>query len=140
MFYYYGRKQKIFDKYPKPNFDTIVEPFAGSAAYSMNYYKKNVILIEKDKRIADLWKYLIEVEPEEILSLPIIEKGESLNDVKYEFLTTNQKSIIGFFLNPGSAQPKKSPGKFCGWTEKNRQKFCIKYLGFNTSEILFSEI
>ena len=125
MFYYYGRKQKIFDKYPKPNFDTIVEPFAGSAAYSMNYYKKNVILIEKDKRIADLWKYLIEVEPEEILSLPIIEKGESLNDVKYEFLTTNQKSIIGFFLNPGSAQPKKSPGKFCGWNEKNRQKLSM---------------
>ena len=30
MFYYYGRKQKIFDKYPKPQFDTIIEPFAGN--------------------------------------------------------------------------------------------------------------
>ena len=43
MFYYYGRKQKIFGKYPKPQFDTIIEPFAGSAAYSMNYYKKNIL-------------------------------------------------------------------------------------------------
>ena len=45
MFYYYGRKQKIFGKYPKPQFDTIIEPFAGSAAYSMNYYKNNFVLL-----------------------------------------------------------------------------------------------
>jgi site-specific DNA-adenine methylase len=122
MFYYYGRKQKIFDKYPKPYFDTIIEPFAGSAAYSMNYYKKNVILIEKDKRIAALWNYLINVQPEEILSLPILEKDESLNNEKFDYLTKNQKSLIGFFLNPGSAQPKKSPGKFCGWNEKNKKR------------------
>jgi len=122
MFYYYGRKQKIFDKYPEPEFDLIIEPFSGSAAYSMNYYKKDVILIEKDVRIAKLWQYLIDVEPDEILSLPIIDKGISLNNEEYDYLTDNQKSLIGFFLNPGSSQPKKSPGKFCAWTEKNRLK------------------
>ena len=125
MFYYYGRKQKIFKHYPKPKYDTIIEPFAGSAAYSMNYYSKNVILIEKDEKIASLWGYLISVEPSEILGLPILNKGESLNDEKFDYLTTNQKSLIGFFLNPGSAQPKKSPGKFCAWTEKNRIKLSV---------------
>lgn len=122
MFYYYGRKQKIFNYYPKPKYDIIIEPFAGSAAYSMNYYDRNVILIEKDKRIASLWKYLIDVDPEEILSLPLINNGQSLNDDEFGDLTDNQKSIIGFFLNPGSSQPKKSPGKFCAWTIENRQK------------------
>lgn len=125
MFYYYGRKQKIFNKYPKPNFDTIIEPFAGSAAYSMNYYDRNVILIEKDEKIATLWKYLIEVKPEEILSLPLLNNGQSLNDDNFNYLTTNQKSLIGFFLNPGSAQPKKSPGKFCAWTDENRKRLSI---------------
>jgi len=122
MFYYYGRKEKIFSYYPKPKYDTIIEPFAGSAAYSMNYYERNVILIEKDKKIADLWQYLINVSPDEILSLPILNKGESLNEEKYNYLNNNQKTLIGFFLNPGSAQPKKSPAKFCAWNEKNRLK------------------
>ena len=125
MFYYYGRKQKIFDKYPKPQFDTIIEPFAGSAAYSMNYYSKNVILIEKDPKIASLWKYLISVSPTEILSLPLLNKGQSLNDNMFEYLTEDQKSLIGFFLNPGSAQPKKSPGKFCAWTQENRLRLSV---------------
>jgi site-specific DNA-adenine methylase len=120
MFYYYGRKQKIFGKYPKPKCDLIIEPFAGSAAYAMNYHERDVILIEKDIRIANLWSYLIGVESEEILSLPLLNHGQSLNDDEFSNLTDVQKSLIGFFLNPGSAQPKKSPGKFCGWNEKNR--------------------
>jgi site-specific DNA-adenine methylase len=125
MFYYYGRKQKIFDKYPKPQFDTIIEPFAGSAAYSMNYHQKNVILIEKDEKIASLWSYLIKVEPKEILELPLLEKGESLNNEKFDYLTKDQKSLIGLFLNPGSAQPKKSPGNFCAWTDENRKRLSL---------------
>jgi len=125
MFYYYGRKQKIFDKYPKPQFNTIIEPFAGSAAYSMNYYKKNVILIEKDAKIASLWRYLILVVPNELVNLPILIKGQSLNDKVFNYLSTDQKSLIGFFLNPGSSQPKKSPGKFCAWTEENRKRLSI---------------
>jgi hypothetical protein len=122
MFYYYGRKEKIFKYYPKPKYETIIEPFAGSAAYSMNYYERNVILIEKDVRIANLWRYLINVSSDEILSLPILSKGESLNDEKYHYLNDDQKSIIGFYLNPGSAQPKKSPAKFCAWNEENKLK------------------
>jgi site-specific DNA-adenine methylase len=125
MFYYYGRKQKIFNKYPKPEFDTIIEPFAGSAAYSMNYYMKNVILIEKDAKIASLWRYLISVEPNEILNLPILTKGQSLNNNIFDYLSNDQKSLIGFFLNPGSSQPKKSPGKFCAWTEENRKRLSV---------------
>jgi len=120
MFYYYGRKDRIFKHYPKPKYDTIIEPFAGSAAYSMHYHNRNVILVEKDIKIAQLWSYLISVTSSEILSLPILIKGESLNDDKFSYLSDVQKNLIGFFLNPGSAQPKKSPAKFCGWNEKNR--------------------
>lgn len=122
MFYYYGRKERIYSYYPKPKYDTIIEPFAGSAAYSMNYYERDIILVEKDVRIANLWSYLIEVSSDEIMSLPLLVKGQSLNDEEFTYLTDNQKSLIGLFLNPGSAQPKKSPGKFCAWNQKNKIK------------------
>ena len=122
MFYYFGRKHRIVNYYPEPNHDLIIEPFAGSAAYSMKYYDRDVILVEKDVRIANLWSYLINVSPDEILTLPILSKTESLNDPKFDYLSDNQKSLIGFFLNPGSAQPKKSPANFCGWSVSNRLK------------------
>lgn len=83
MFYYYGRKKQIAKYYPDPNFNTIIEPFAGSAAYSLfgDHWKKNVILIEKDQRIADIWKWLIkDAMSEEILRMPDLEVGEKSSD------------------------------------------------------------
>lgn len=83
MFYYYGRKKQIAKYYPDPNFDTIIEPFAGSAAYSLygDHWMKNVILVEKDKRVADIWKWLIEkATPEEILEMPDLKVGEKSSE------------------------------------------------------------
>jgi site-specific DNA-adenine methylase len=83
MFYFYGRKKQIAKYYPKPLFDTIIEPFAGSAAYSLHddNWKKNVILIEKDERVANIWKWLIEkATPEEILALPNLKVGEKTSN------------------------------------------------------------
>lgn len=41
MFSYYGSKSKIVDLYQPPKFDKIIEPFAGSARYSLKYSKVN---------------------------------------------------------------------------------------------------
>jgi len=79
MFYAYGRKKKIVRRYPAPKFQTIIEPFAGSAAYSLhgNNWRKKVILIEKDKRIAEIWNWLInEATSKEILAMPDLQIGE----------------------------------------------------------------
>jgi len=113
MFYFYGRKFRIANKYPEPIYDTIIEPFSGSAAYSMLYYNKNVILNDKDEKIYKLWKYLINVNKHDIEKLPILKKGESLNNENFNYLTETEKILIGFYLNPGSAVPKKSPGNYC---------------------------
>jgi len=121
MFYYYGRKKKIINYYPKPLYDTIIEPFAGSAAYGMEYHDKNVILVEKNPKIANAWKYLIKATTSDILQLPLLEKGQCLNSDEFKSLTDDEKGVIGLFLNPGSSTPKKSPGNFCAWNEKNRK-------------------
>ena len=79
MFYYYGRKKQIARRYPKPNFDTIIEPFAGAAAYSLydDNWKKRIILYEKDEKVADIWKWLInDATQTEISKLPDLQPGD----------------------------------------------------------------
>lgn len=79
MFYYYGRKKQIAKYYPAPAYDTIIEPFAGAAAYSMykENWKKSVILIEKDKKVFDIWDWLInQATEDDIKNLPELKVGE----------------------------------------------------------------
>ena len=83
MFYYYGRKKQIAKYYPKPNYDTIVEPFAGSAAYSLykENWQKRVILIEKDKKVFDIWNWLVNTATvDEIKNLPVLKVGEKSSE------------------------------------------------------------
>jgi len=84
VFYYYGRKKKIAGLYPDPQHQILVEPFAGSAAYSLHGYrwKNQVILVEKDPQIAALWRWLIEeATPESILSLPDPVEGQKTDEL-----------------------------------------------------------
>lgn len=79
MFYYYGRKKQIVRHYPSPNYDTIVEPFAGAAAYSLHHNGtvRRVVLVEKDERVARIWKWLIhDATLRDIQSLPDLRPGE----------------------------------------------------------------
>lgn len=79
MFYYYGRKKKVGKYYPSPKFETIIEPFAGSAAYSLHNdnWKKSVILVEKDVQVFNIWDWLINhATQKEVDNLPTLKKGE----------------------------------------------------------------
>ena len=83
MFYYYGRKKQIAKHYPSPNFDTIIEPFAGSAAYSLysNNWRKQVVLIEKDSKVCQVWEWLInEATPSKVAALPDLKVGEKSSE------------------------------------------------------------
>src|SRR5690348_5384455 len=55
FFSFYGGKWRAAPKYPAPLYDTIIEPFAGSAGYAVRHYEKRVLLCEKDPVIAALW-------------------------------------------------------------------------------------
>jgi len=79
MFYYYGRKKQIIRHYPAPNYDIIVEPFAGAASFSMHAenWKKTVLLFEKDEKVAAIWDWLISSATEnDIRKLPDLKVGE----------------------------------------------------------------
>lgn len=83
MFYYYGRKKQICKYYPTSRYEAIVEPFAGAASYAChaNNWQKRVILIEKDERVADIWRWLIQsATPESILAMPNLNEGEKTSE------------------------------------------------------------
>lgn len=59
LFKWFGSKWQSAKRYPPPKHQTIVEPFAGGAGYSLNHCDKSVVIWEDDPNISRLWKWLI---------------------------------------------------------------------------------
>jgi hypothetical protein len=107
FFTFFGGKWRIAKYYPVPVHDTIVEPFAGSAGYSLHYPEKDVRLFDADSIICGVWDYLIRVSEGEIMALPPVVKDVRELDVPQE-----AKWLIGFWLNKGTISPCNIPGKW----------------------------
>jgi len=106
FFTYYGGKWRATPKYPSPQHRTIIEPFAGAAGYSVRHHSRNVILIDADENVAGTWDYLIHVSEAEILSLPDLRDGQSVDDLD---VPQEAKHLIGWWLNKGTSAPSKTP-------------------------------
>lgn len=103
MFSYFGSKYKSAKHYGAPRFDTVIEPFAGSAAYSLYWEPKKVILIEKNPVIAGIWNYLINATPKDILNLPT-----DFSHIDEIDACIAAKNLIGLWLGKGRALPAKT--------------------------------
>lgn len=105
MFSYYGSKSKIVHLYPEPIHDTIIEPFAGSARYSLRYFDRVVKLYDKSDYVVEVWKYLIQASVTDILTLPDVPSKVHLDN--YKGLSDAERYLIGFHLCRGKAKPRK---------------------------------
>lgn len=105
FFTFYGGKWRAAPHYPPPEHNTIVEPFAGSAGYSLRYPHKQVVLVEKDPVIAQTWRYLIGVSAEEVLGLPDISEGQDVRDLP---ICPEAQSLIGWWLTRGATAPNRT--------------------------------
>lgn len=103
---YYGGKNRSARLYPQPEHDTIIEPFAGAAGYSCRYPDKKIVLVDKSPVIVGVWRYLIAASEQEILQLPDVPDGGTVDDLS---VCQEARWLIGFWLSTGSATPKKSP-------------------------------
>jgi len=113
FFYFYGGKYRIAPRYPVPAYKKIVEPFAGSAGYSLRYPQHEVSLYDADPIIAGVWDYLIRVTKAEILRLPIkVESTEALH------IPQEAKWLIGFWLNAAASAPRVTPS---AWMRSGRR-------------------
>ena len=104
FFWFFGSKWRIASVYPKPLHETIIEPFCGSASYSLANYERNIILYDKNPDIAALWEYLIHATPSEILALPDL---EPFCDTRSLNLSHGAAALLGRWGHPGAvgAQP-----------------------------------
>jgi hypothetical protein len=66
FFSFFGSKWHVANYYPAPTHSIIIEPFAGSAGYSLRYPEHQVRLYDADPIICGLRNYLIRVTAEEI--------------------------------------------------------------------------
>lgn len=103
---YYGGKAGAAKLYPRPEYDTIIEPFAGAAGYSTCYYWKKIQLYDVSPIICGLWDYLIHASSNDIRQLPI--EFDHVDDLS---VCQEAKWLIGFYVNTGSSMPKKSRSK-----------------------------
>lgn len=116
MFYYYGRKKKLAPKYPQPLHPVIVEPFAGSAAYSLHgdNWKKTVILSEINAMVYGIWKYLQSASKEDILKLPDPPVGTNIRET-YKTLSIEELDLMGLHTGIGKPTRRSVVGKFSRW-------------------------
>ena len=112
MWSYYGSKSKVIRHYPDPKFGKIIEPFAGTAKYSLKYFERDVLLVDKYEKIVDLWKYMQNASEKDILDLPDVEYGDELRDHKLDY---GASLLMGFSINRGSSVPKNKVAKFQNW-------------------------
>lgn len=141
LFPFYGSKWRDAKRYPPPHDGIVVEPFAGSAGYSTYYAPERVVLVDADPIIVEVWRYLIGVKPSEIRSLPDLHPGQSTDDLH---LPQAAKWLIGFWLNRGSAQPKKTQTAFSSrtdrgqlvWGERARERIANEIEGIRRWKIL----
>lgn len=115
---YYGGKWRVARRYPAPLHDQLVEPFAGAAGYALRHYERQVVLIDKNPKIAALWEWLIHVSEDEVRRLPV----ELPADLRSLDVPDEARDLIGFWCNKGSERPRytKSP-----WMRSQRYSVCF---------------
>jgi len=122
FFSWFGSKWNAVDKglYPSPEYRTLVEPFAGSACYALHFHWLDVRLYDLDPVICGIWDYLISASESEIMSLPLLEPGQRIDEVGP--LVQEARWLIGLCINVASTQPKH---QMTAWgSEKNFNRNC----------------
>lgn len=129
FWWYYGGKWRAAPHYPAPRYNTIVEPFAGAAGYSLRHYQRRVILVEKYPVVAEIWRYLIGAPSSEILRIPSVDHVDDLP----AWVPQGGRWLVGFAMNAATVAPCRqlSSGRkqaralgrvFEGWSEAMRAR------------------
>jgi hypothetical protein len=115
VFYYYGRKKAHAKRYPQPEHDTIIEPFAGSAAYSLHgdNWRRRVVLYDTSERVCRVWRYLLRATLSDIRALPDPPPGANL--AGYRQLCQEERELISFHAAVGKPTPRSIVSEFNRW-------------------------
>jgi site-specific DNA-adenine methylase len=118
MFSYFGSKSKLVKKYQAPKHDLIIEPFAGSARYALEYFDRQVIINDVNPKVIAVWQYLKDASVKDVMSLPVLAVGEHIDNFD---LTDAEKWLIGFELCRGKFEPRKVVSQFSNWESARKR-------------------
>jgi site-specific DNA-adenine methylase len=93
LFKWFGSKWLSAKLLPNPVHESIIEPFAGSAGYSLRYSDRKVIIAERDPHIFRLWSWLIKEATETLIrEIPInLKEG---TDIRAVGLSLGQATLL----------------------------------------------
>jgi len=120
MWSYYGSKSKIVNLYPPPKYGKIIEPFAGTARYALKYFDRDILLVDKYDIVIEIWHYLQQASPKDILSLPITKRGDKIE--KYN-LSQVEKNLLGFIATGAVGRPRKTVSLFGEYSHGNQNVY-----------------
>lgn len=106
MFSYYGSKTNFINLYPPPKFGKIIEPFAGTARYSLKYFDRDVLLVDKYETIINIWKWLQKCSIGDIKKLPRLTHNEKIADYKFDCIEA--ENLCGFLVGFSNKRPRKT--------------------------------
>lgn len=82
MWNFFGSKWNLAKYYGPPRRDKVIEPFAGSACYSLYWNCRNVLLADISPEICAIWDYLINCSVQDIKDLPdVIKDADHLHSI-----------------------------------------------------------
>ena len=141
FFTYYGAKWRLAQALGPPRHDLVIEPFAGSAAYSTYYSVKRAILIDLNPTIVGVWDYLIRVSVKEIMRLPA--NIMSVDDLSSS-VCPEAKALVGFWMNHGLAEPGRSRSNWARtprrvaffWSETIKHRIAVQLDGIRAWKVI----
>lgn len=130
-FPYYGAKVRAADLYPAPFFSRIIEPFCGSASYATRHGKnREVILCDLDERIAGIWRWLITVSVDELMSIPGVDCFSHIDEIN---VRGDSREFLRQWLAPNCTHGRNCKSKMIDaqiqagafwFTERHKPRFC----------------
>lgn len=122
MFSYYGSKSNLVHYYPKPKYDKIIEPFCGSARYSLKYFDRDVTICDKYDVVIKIWKYLQNCSKKDILGLPKLTLGLDIRGLN---ISEEERLFLGMNAGISSMAPRNKVSSFAAIQNGRKNKYKI---------------
>jgi hypothetical protein len=93
VIYYLGRKGRLASSYEEPQYDLVIEPFAGSMAYSLHWRPRAAIGLEANGFVVQLWRQLCGMSVSDIKTMQPPHIGTYTTDL-YWMLTSSSATAL----------------------------------------------
>lgn len=134
MWSYHRSKTNIVHLYPPPVHGRVIEPFAGTAKYSLRYWQRQVTLVDRYGDLIAVWKWLQKIRPAELLRLPrSVAPGQRLDDFKFE--TPEARLLFGFLMSKGNSEPRKTASSWVSQMRPNFINFSLERMAADLHKI-----